>query len=96
MEHEIEDYLAETYCGLAEAAVLAGDGTQALEKGRMALEAARELELPSEESIALRLLGQACWLAGDPSLRQALRHAQGGPQYKRQAQEKQQDSRLPG
>jgi len=67
MEHEIEDYPAETYCGLAEAAVLAGDRTQALEKGRMALEAARELELPSEESIALRLLGQACWLAGAPS-----------------------------
>jgi len=66
MEHDIEDYLVETYCGLAEAAVLAGDRTQALEKGRMALEAARELELPSEESIALRLLGQACWLASDP------------------------------
>jgi len=82
MEHDIEDYLAETYCGLAETAVLAGDGTQALEKGRMALEAARELELPSEESIALRLLGQACQLAGkleeaEAHLKQSLGVAKG-------------------
>ena len=82
MEHDIEDYLAETYCGLAETAVLAGDGTQAQEKGRMALEAARELELPSEESIALRLLGQAYQLAGkleeaEAHLKQSLAVAKG-------------------
>ena len=81
-EHEIEDYPAETYCGLAEAAVLTGDAAQALEMGRMALEAARELELPSEESIALRLLGLAYRLASElekaeEHLKQSLAVAEG-------------------
>lgn len=65
-EHEIEDYPAETYCGLAEAAILAGDADQALEMGRLALEAARKLELHAEESIALRVLGLAHWQTGAP------------------------------
>ncbi len=81
-EHDIEDYLAETYCGLAEAAVLAGDESEALEMAHKALEAARELELRAEESIALRLLGLAHWLAGDleateEHLKQSLKVAEG-------------------
>ncbi|MCP4540454.1 MAG: tetratricopeptide repeat protein [Chloroflexi bacterium] len=56
---QARDFLPELHCHIAHAALLAGELSEAEEKGGRALDLARELEMRGEEGKALRVLGEA-------------------------------------
>ncbi len=61
---QARDFLPEMYCHLAEADLLAGELSAAADRGRQAVELARELEMRGEEGKALRVLGETAAAQG--------------------------------
>ncbi len=66
---QARDFLPELHCHIAYAALLAGELSEAEEKGERALDLARELEMRGEEGKALRVLGETA--AARDQLKQA-------------------------
>jgi tetratricopeptide (TPR) repeat protein len=65
-EHDIKEYWVDTKRSLAEVAIGRKSGQKAMELAKEAAELAREGEEPLEQGAALRTLGQAYHLLGDP------------------------------